>query len=433
MKLKRFFPLTILFVLALTGCSSVGWGLYSTTLGSVPSEGWLSDLSELRSGLDSGHPNLFHAGRQADYDALATTLRSTAETTRDGERRADLMVAGIARLLATIGEGHTSINSSPTSYYPFAVSWFAVSGDQTARELRVVRVQDVYRDYLGDTVVAVGGVPVSELAALIDPYISVDRATGYPRAERNLLTNPRLMRGIGLANESGVTYELRDASGSLRTLTVGEVDASALQLVDIWSGGDKQRALSFQHSDESRWYEIVGNTMYLQYNRCDLAAYTFFQGVVKRLREGDIDRLVIDLRQNGGGISLPGSWFARELSGIASVNRVGGIYVLIGPGTFSSAEMMAADLMDDTKALFAGEPLAESVDSWGEVKRFTLSNSGLVIGYSTRFFNYSKNKDLRTVDGIIQPDPGLARLPTYEEWAAGRDPVYELAMSGAGQ
>ncbi len=433
MKHRSSFSLIILVFLSLAGCSSVDWGLYSTRLGSVPANGWLIDLSELRNGLEAGHPDLFHAGRQAEYEAVEASLGSSAEATQDGERRADLMVAGIARLLATIGEGHTSINSSPTSYYPFAVHWFAVPGDQSARELRVVRVQDSYRAYLGDTVVTVGGVAVSQLAATIDPYLSVDRPTGYPRAEANLLTNPRLMRGIGLADGGGVTYGLRDASGSLHTVTVGEVDASALHLVDIWSGGDKQRALSFQHSDERRWYEIVGNTMYLQYNQCDLDAYGFFQGVVKRLREGDLNRLVIDLRQNGGGISLPGSWFARELSGISAVNRVGGIYVLIGPGTFSSAEMMAADLMDRTKALFVGEPLAESVDSWGEVKRFTLPNSGLVIGHSTRFFNYSKGKDLRTVDGIIKPDPGLERVPTYDEWAAGGDPVYELAMSGVAQ
>jgi hypothetical protein len=143
-----------------------------------------------------------------------------------------------------------------------------------------------------------------------------------------------------------------------------------------------------------------------------------------------VDRVVVDLRANSGGLSIPGTWFASQLGGIPKVNRDGGLFVLIGPRTFSSGMMMAVDLMDKTDAVFAGEPLAENVDAWGEVKRFPLPNSGLMIGHSTRFIRYGRWKDLRLdEDGNIVPDEGFEIRPTFADYENGRDPVLAAVLA----
>jgi hypothetical protein len=295
-----------------------------------------------------------------------------------------------------------------------------------ARELRVVQVRAADAASLGDEVIAVAGRPLATVLPLLDACLSVDHPNGLAPQQPAALINPRIARGLGLADGTGLAVRLRRPDASEYDLVVPEVAADDLALVDAWTGSAVERDLPYRHAGEARWYEVIGSTMYVQYNSCDLDAYGFFRGIVDELDDGKIDRLVVDLRRNGGGNSLPGTWFARAVRGIAAVNRPGGIYVLVGPRTFSSAMMMAVDFMHHTEARFAGEPLAERVDSWGEVKRFALPNSGLVVGHSTRYFTYSRGKDLRLVDGLVVPDPGLERVPTYTEWAAGEDPVFRL-------
>ena len=95
--------------------------------------------------------------------------------------------------------------------------------------------------------------------------------------------------------------------------------------------------------------------------------------------------------------------------------------------------MLAVDLMHRTNAVFAEQPLAESPSSWGEVKRFPLPNSGLMVGHSTIFFRYSRGKDLRLdEDGNLLPDPGFHIMPTFADYENGTDPVLEAALEYEG-
>ncbi len=410
----------------LLSCASVvPWSTYPDDLDAISGDQWVSDLAYLREQLLERHPNPFHEGREAEFDAIFDSLAASARGAPASAGLADSVVAGAAKMLATVGEGHTSINASPSSYFPLVARWF---GSGAERELRVVRVQEAYRDSLGCQVTAVNGQPLAAVVALLDSCVSADHSNAYASSEPSVLVNPRVMRGLGLADSSGVTYSLQPDVGLGWDLTVPEVPAADLELVDIWEGTSANRALSYQHTGEGRWYDVLGTTMYIAYDSCDSDAYGFFQGIVNELRDGRVDRVVLDLRRNGGGDSAPGTWFARAVAGIPSVNRAGGLYLLVGPQTFSSAMMLAADFMDRTEARFAGEQLAERVDSWGEVERFSLPNSGLVIGHSTKYFTYSRGKTLRTMDGVIVPDTGLDRTPTYAEWAAGRDPLLECVM-----
>lgn len=406
------------------------WSTYPETLDQVSGDRWAADLEYLDTELRARHPDPFHEGREGEYAAILSQLVADARSAgvSVGRPLADDMVTGMARLLATVGEGHTSLNASPDAYFPLVTRWF---GPEGSRELRVVQVGAADAAALGDEVIAVGGLPLATALSLLEECLSVDHANGFAPQEPAALINPRIARGLGFAGDTGLTVTLRRPDASTYDLTVPEVSAADLALVDIWSGSPADRDLPYRHQGEPWWYEVIGSTMYVQYNSCDLDAYGFFQGIVDEVGGGRIDRLVVDLRKNGGGDSRPGTWFAKAVRGIGTVNRAGGIYVLVGPRTFSSALMLAVDFMHNTEALFAGEPLAERVDLWGEVKRFALPNSGLVIGHSTRFFAYSRGKDLRLVDGIIVPDAGLERVATYAEWSAGEDPAYDLVTSDA--
>jgi hypothetical protein len=79
--------------------------------------------------------------------------------------------------------------------------------------------------------------------------------------------------------------------------------------------------------------------MYIQHNACrndpKLPFPEFTRQALSGIDSHPVQRVVIDLRQNGGGDSRI---LGPLTKGLASrLRAIGPIYVLIGPGTFSSA------------------------------------------------------------------------------------------------
>jgi len=74
------------------------------------------------------------------------------------------------------------------------------------------------------------------------------------------------------------------------------------------------------------------------------------------------------------------------------------------------------------------QPLIEPMDHYGEVVRFSLSNSGLVIGRSSKFWEYSKTSGIAPASGFLSPSSGYLCAPTFEEYRSGKNPVLDLVL-----
>lgn len=159
-------------------------------------------------------------------------------------------------------------------------------------------------------------------------------------------------------------------------------------------------------------------TIYFQCNHCqDMASQSFAsfsQGLMSFIDTHAVERVVIDLRQNGGGnssILLP---FINAIRARPSLNQRGKIFVAIDQGTCSSGMLNAVNLQQMTQSILVGEPTGGKPNSCGEVLSFALLNSGLIVNYSTKFF--------QTVPGdppSVIPDL-LVRL-SVDDYLAGRD------------
>ncbi len=88
----------------------------------------------------------------------------------------------------------------------------------------------------------------------------------------------------------------------------------------------------------------------------------------------DIERVIIDLRFNGGGNSMVLEPVILGLTLREKINRKGHLFVLIGPRTFSSAMMNAWQLKTRTAALLVGRPTGQKPNSFGEMRNFKLSD-----------------------------------------------------------
>lgn len=146
-----------------------------------------------------------------------------------------------------------------------------------------------------------------------------------------------------------------------------------------------------------------GKTLFIQYNACiswdQLPIGDFIDETLGMVNNLSPEHIIIDLRYNGGGNS---QLFEPMINALAGLQKEKGfaIDVLIGQGTFSSALMNAVQLNQRTDCRLVGTPTGGSVNHFGEIKNFTLPNSGISVQYSTQRFIM----DASYPAGSLQPE-----------------------------
>jgi len=163
------------------------------------------------------------------------------------------------------------------------------------------------------------------------------------------------------------------------------------------------------------------HAVYLKYNQC--VSNNGFQQLATRalalLRARPDYRLIVDLRDNGGGNTGP---FQSLISGIQADPRLaapGRVIGLVNQFTDSSATLDAYSL-GQTGAELIGQAPADPIDEWGNERTFTLPGSGLVVQYTSAVVNQS---------GTPLGLPDIVVKPTLAQTLAGDDPVLAAALS----
>lgn len=426
-----FRAVPFLAIVILTSCvSTTSWGSYGTDLDALTGDQWVRDINALEVQLTRRHPNPFHTTGESVFRDHIEDIRSMAAGQRASAPLSDAVVTGIYRALASLDEGHTTVNASPVIQYPVLIRRFRSTDGGV--ELRVAYSDESLSEIRGRRVVAIGGRDPEEVLATVSSVASAELPTGRVFFGQRLMTDPRIMRGLGIATPDGleITVALPDGERDvlLEPRPTSEITLRSPDLSVTEESAHASRSISFGGSGPY-WYEMVGTTLYFRYNFSTTNATEMMDEIIGRIDAGDVERLILDLRFNGGGNSWPGTQFVSRLAERAIGQDQGRFYVLISEGTFSSAIMTAVDAMAETKAIFAGTPMSTPVDSWGEVRRFTLPESGLVIGHSTRYWDYTTGKELRLRDGVLIPDPGWELIWTFDEWVQQHDPALERILA----
>jgi hypothetical protein len=395
-----------------------GPGGASAAGGQTSAEDRAADVDLLARELPRLHKNLFFTLKAPEFKALVDRFKRSLTGLNEDEFR-----VGLSRLVAAVGDAHTSLRPPMEHAFPVMLYWFkeGIFLTNTIREHERVLYQKL---------VAVDGHPVAEVVKSFGEILSHENDAQLKSSIPQALASAESLHGLRLVGEPGkAVFSFEDDAGrstdvAMTSLALGAAPAWAVDTRDAsaWplTMRDRQKAYWFTALAESK-------TVYVKYNSCremkDRPFAVFIKDVFAAAESGQADRLIVDLRNNGGGDSSVFEPFFRELSNSARISRKGRLFVILGRQTFSSAVLNAIDLRKRTPAIFFGEPTGGKPNHFGEVKTLTLPRTKLEVSYSTKYFPQS-----------FEDTPSLMPDVTIElsiaDYRARRDPVLEAILSG---
>jgi hypothetical protein len=405
-------PLYIASVLLFT-LSSCGSQRTATQLSS---DAWRTDLRYLARELPNRHVNAFHTVSRENFTNEVTRLDAAIP-----QNNGDQIVVGLMRIVALIGDGHTHLDLPPSSLrYPIELQWF---GD----ELRVVAAAAPYHAAVGARVLTIGSIPLHDVMERVTELVARGENDGRTRLTATMqLTVPEVLHGLGVIEDrDNAPFALELASGEHATM---KFSPAPLGEFSTWRMAIEEKPpLYLRRLNERWWTEFLPDSQTVYFSLTGYPPDAEFRdragALGTLLDESHARRLVIDLRRNQGGdldrfrrLLLP------VLKSRTAINRKGGLFVIIGPGTFSAATVNALDLRNEASAILVGNPTGMRPNHYGEHGEFRLTNSGLRVSYSTQFYRFAAD-----TDSAVVPDRNIE--PTWAEFRSGRDPVMEWILS----
>jgi len=386
---------------------------------------WDADLNFLKVELPKNHFKLYNLKSEKDF------FYGIEQISQEKNKLSELDIAiKLQQLIASLGDSHTMVGWSQFAdnkkIIPFNLVWFNDG-------LYVMNTTEENQKILGYKILKINGKPLATITDSLSTLITVDNNANIKNSLPKLILYVQLLEHFGFVTTDTIDLLLENKKGELLNYAIKP------------SIMNKQNSRSFMPDSLALCYKIGKSlfgdsilrkdaTYYIQYNMCasrefppqgfkgnpeQLPSFNDFKRkVIETINNNNFDKVIFDIRFNGGGNSAPGKELIRELSTIKKINKKGKLYVIIGRKTFSSAINNALDFKKMTKAIFVGEETSGKPNHFGEIKLLELPNSGLKVQYSTKYFKLT-DKDLKTMtpDYIIET--------SFKDYKNGHDPVYD--------
>jgi hypothetical protein len=394
-------------------------------------ERWRQDIRYLADNLIYLHPNAFHAVGREDFERAVDELLADVTVLEDAE-----IWTRMSALAAMLRDGHTRLLLHEPGYfrvYPVQFNWYDDPAGYEGKSAIVVAAHPDYADVLGARVVRIGGLEIDSAAQAIRSLVSFDNPQQLLQQSALLLRTAEALYTQGVLEDmERAAYVFEHADGTIirHQFAPGAVDEPSSDYVSIYDVLDAPTPVRLLNDRDIYWFTYLEDTrtLYLQYNAArsdpEKPFTDFTREVMAFVDSNSVERFVVDLRYNGGGNSSVIRPLIDAIRERPAINAEGHLYVLIGRRTFSSAMMNAIDFDTQTAALLVGEPTGGRPNGYGEVRTFSLPNSGIEVQYSTRYFRNVGDDTLQAV---------LPDVPVAFSWAdllEGRDPVLEAAVIG---
>jgi hypothetical protein len=372
---------------------------------------WHADVSFLARELPRRHANAFHHVSRQDFGRIVKEIDDSISDSNPTDMPVQLL-----KLTAAVGDAHTQVLlPRSTLRYPIRLYWF---GDQ----LRVIRATTATQAALGSQLTRINDLPLGEITGRLRKIISQDENQWlFLQLSPYFMVRPEVLQALGIVTDKRqVRFTFTNDAGGTIELSLTPTTDQPSDWHDVYSSAP----LYLQHQNDNFWFTPIANTnvVYVLFNHYD---WLFFHArkLFQYLDAHPGSKLVIDMRENGGGDYKVGHWcLIRPIVRRLSLNSAENLFVITGRATFSAAMSNAAQFRTETKARLIGEPPGEVPNSYQEARSFILPNSHLTIRYSARYYRF-----LPTDSKALIPDQQIP--PDWDGYRRGSDPVLEYVLS----
>ncbi len=385
---------------------------------------WVYEIELLGTELAEKHPDLFF---KVDSSTYFRDLKQIARST-EGVSTFAISVR-LQQVIARMGDAHTMLNYhfnvDPDFILPIKFYWYQEG-------IYILKAPVEYQQILGKRVLAINESPLEVVIDSLATLIVDDNPSLLKNQVPRMITWTQLLECFGFANHKGLELVVADQKGVEEkvfiSLPQADGEVVAVKPDSIPFGFRDQKVFFREH------YFPAEKIFYIQYNRCwsreieeefGSGASALFMPSFKEfekevfqvIRKNPIHKLVFDMRFNSGGNSAQGTNFIKKLC--KSIKKgEGSIYVVIGRKTFSSAIINTVDFMNLAEVVTVGEETGGRPNHFGEVKRFVLPESKLVVNYSTKYFSLLE-------EDVPSLMPQLVAPISFEDYMHGIDSALE--------
>lgn len=370
------------------------------------------DIDYFRNHLISGHKNVYANITKTEFDSLINDLKKRA-----GDLSKEAFIVELFRINSKIADEHTRIAPAFERVFPFRFDYFdegigIILSDSLNSRFLMCRVLSIDNHSIDTVLAKLSGILKNDNDAFVKFWVA------------SYCNKPLLLQGLGIIkNQEQATFRFVTPQGDTTTEIIKSVAAG--DVTTLVKADALNHILPYARSD-FYWYQYdsLNNTMYFDYTQCaengKLSFKTFNSILFKEIELRKPDKLIVDLRYNGGGNSSVLQPFLESIKG-NYLNTKGRLYVLVGRNTFSSALMNAIDFVRNTHAIIVGEPTGANINHFGEVKSFELPASKITVYYSTKFWNNWPGHD-----GPFIPDVAVSH--SYYYFLNGKDEAIEYVL-----
>ncbi len=398
----------------------------------LTSEQWQEDLKFLQETVHNDYPFLFKKTTKDAFDAEVKQLHAAIPNMKDHE-----VIVGLAKVVALFKYGHTDISFRQENFtfrsFPFNLYQYNDG----------VYVQGTHKDYekaLGAKVISINKIPIDQALKMVEPVVPSENSQYFKAFGVNYLRVSEVLHAQRITQNltDVITLKLEKNGQSFdqefTALAKGErppVSYSHIFQNENWLEARDQSTTPYylKNLDKRYYYEYLEDhkTVYVRqssvFNSEDMSIADFYNGVFDFIENNDVEKLVLDVRLNGGGNNYNNKDVVKGIVQ-SKIDKIGSFVVILGRRTFSACQNLVNELDNYTNAVFVGEPTAENINFYGDNNEVTLPNSKVPVYLS--FAWWQDKPQWENGDWLA---PHIAVDMSFEEYSTNKDPVLDTALN----
>ncbi len=392
----------------------------SDSVSSITAENWRQDLHYMVSEMQKVHENIFHTMTKEQLEKAAEALDKKIPSLSYNQIFIEFL-----KIMEMIGDGHTyllpeTMHSFPIKLYDFEDGVF------------VTHASD-YRELIGMNLIGIGNKNINEIYKMYEEIIARDNDIWLKSLTPRQILIAEYLNGLGIINNvNNAEFIFEDKSGNRKSYIL---NSQIIDQQEYFNGSHIQKTdalspLYLQQPDKFYWLEYLDDSkiLYIKYNEVQFDRNENMNAFISRIDDivntKEVDKVVIDIRNNGGGNNFTSLPLVEYLSNNDKINIYGKLYTIIGRQTFSAASFFTTALENRTNTIFAGEPTGADPNHYGDNRPVILPNSKFSPRFSSIYWENSFASDNRKWTA-----PDIEVLLTSSDFFSHKDPVLEAIIN----